>query len=95
MLFRSIAAMADACDRESAIFIERYQNTVGGRCRRILNEYTPQIQSAADEGKAVQLCMEVNDKVAAVTKEEAEKCLGEVLKALSNSMKNAFSRSDA
>lgn len=92
---RMIAAMADACDRESAIFIERYQNTVGGRCRRILNEYTPQIQSAADEGKAVQLCMKANDKVAAVTKEEAEKCLGEVLKALSNRMKNAFSRSDA
>ncbi len=73
---RMIAAMADACDRESAIFIERYQNTVGGRCRRILNEYTPQIQSAADEGKAVQLCMDACDRESAIFIERYQNTVG-------------------
>lgn len=91
---RLIAAMADACDRQSAIFIERYQNTTTARCREILNRSTPEIQAASGKDR-IHLCMEANEQIAEVTREQAQKCLGEVLKALSDNMKNAFSRSDA
>ena len=92
---RMIAAMADASFAKSAIHIERYQNAVEAKGHALLNKYDKEAAKVTDPAESRRLLEEANREIAKMLKEETGNTLDHVLFELSNSMKNAFSRSDA
>ena len=92
---RLIAAMADASFAKSAIHIERYQNAVEAKGHALLNKYDKEAAKVTDPAESRRLLEEANREIAKMLKEETGNTLDHVLFELSNSMKNAFSRSDA
>ena len=92
---RMIAAMADASFAKSAIHIERYQNAVEAKGHALLNKYDKEAAKVTDPAESRRLLEEANREIAKMLKEETGNTLDRVLFELSNSMKNAFSRSDA
>ena len=92
---RMIAAMADASFAKSAIHIERYQNAVEAKGHALLNKYDKEAAKVTDPSESRRLLEEANREIAKMLKEETGNTLDHVLFELSNSMKNAFSRSDA
>lgn len=86
--------MADACDRQSAIFIERYQNTTTARCREILNRSTPEIQAASGKDR-IHLCMEANEQIAEVTRGTGAEVPGRSAQGALRQYEKRFLRSDA
>ena len=61
----------------------------------LLNKYDKEAEKAADPAESRRLLAEANREIAKMLKEETGNTLDHVLFELSNSMKNAFSRSDA
>ena len=92
---RMIAAMADASFAKSAIHIERYQNAVEAKGHALLHKYDKEAAKVTDPAESRRLLEEANREIAKMLKEETGNTLDHVLFELSNSMKNAFSRSDA
>ena len=92
---RMIAAMADASFAKSAIHIERYQNAVEAKGHALLNKYDKEAAKVTDPSESRRLLEEAKREIAKMLKEETGNTLDHVLFELSNSMKNAFSRSDA
>ena len=92
---RMIAAMADASFAKSAIHNERYQNAVEAKGHALLNKYDKEAAKVTDPAESRRLLEEANREIAKMLKEETGNTLDHVLFELSNSMKNAFSRSDA
>ena len=89
------AAMADASFAKSAIHIERYQNAVQAKGHALLRKYDAEAAKITDPAESRRLLEEANREIAKMLKEETGNTLDHVLFELSNSMKNAFSRSDA
>ena len=81
--------------RKSAIHIERYQNAVEAKGHALLNKYDKEAAKVTDPAESRRLLEEANREIAKMLKEETGNTLDHVLFELSNSMKNAFSRSDA
>ena len=92
---RMIAAMADASFAKSAIHIERYQNAVQAKGHALLRKYDAEAAKITDPAESRRLLEKANREIAKMLKEETGNTLDHVLFELSNSMKNAFSRSDA
>ena len=92
---RLIGAMADACDKQSAIHIERYQRVVQSHSHHIIHTYDELIEKETDEARKTELRHEANQKAADMLKKETSKTLHLVLDELSFTMKNKFARSDA
>lgn len=92
---RLIGAMADACDKQSAIHIERYQRVVQSHSHHIIHTYDELIENETDEVRKTELRHEANQKAADMLKKETSKTLHLVLDELSFTMKNKFARSDA
>ena len=87
---RLIGALADH-DYPSCIQqIERFENAVMTRGRRLVREYDEKIAECGDPGLAV----EANEKLAAMAKEESTDTLGKVLYESSLHMKNGYNRAD-
>ena len=87
--------MADACDKQSAIHIERYQRVVQSHSHHIIRTYDELIEKETDEARKTELRHEANQKAADMLKKETSKTLHLVLDELSFTMKNKFARSDA
>ena len=87
---RLIGALADH-DYPSCIQqIERFENAVMTRGRRMVREYDEMIAERGDPSLAV----EANEKLAAMAKEESTDTLGKVLYESSLHMKNGYNRAD-
>lgn len=90
---RLIAAMADASFSKSQNSIERYHNAVQSKAREIMNRHEKAF--AAGSEKATKKNLEsVNQELADMLKDEAEKTLKTVLNNTSNQMRNQYARSD-
>ncbi|MFR6592232.1 hypothetical protein [Catenibacterium sp.] len=87
--------MADACDKQSAIHIERYQRVVQSHSHHIIHTYDELIENETDEARKTELRHEANQKATDMLKKETSKTLHLVLDELSFTMKNKFARSDA
>ncbi|MBO6048088.1 MAG: C69 family dipeptidase [Erysipelotrichaceae bacterium] len=91
---RLIGALADASFASCHIHIERYQMMVMSKAHALLNKYDTILkETPVDKRQAV--CIEANQKIADMLKEETTKVLDKVLYERSCQMKNAFARSDA
>lgn len=92
---RLIGAMCDASFQVSKSFVETYQNNVLIQAREVLNDYDPLIAEESDEDRKNELRVQANQKIADLTERLSQSTLLEVLNALSNQMKNAYSKNDA
>ena len=70
--------------------IERYQNGVFVKCRRIMHEYDKQVAASGDYS----LLEKANEEMASVTKELTIDTLDKVLQTASEKMKNGYNRAD-
>ena len=70
---RLIGAMADACDKQSAIHIERYQRVVQSHSHHIIHTYDELIEKETDEARKTELRHEANQKAADMLKKETSK----------------------
>ena len=95
LLVRETDRGYDASFAKSAIHIERYQNAVEAKGHALLNKYDKEAAKVTDPAESRRLLEEANREIAKMLKEETGNTLDHVLFELSNSMKNAFSRSDA
>lgn len=93
---RIIGALADSQFADSASYIERYQQSLQSRAMQFVHEYDEKIkEQELSYEAAVKLCEEANEKIADEAKKQTYFLLDKVLLAVSNKMRNAFSRSDA
>ena len=88
---RLIGALADAHYGECIQHIERYQEAVMVKGRQLVREYDTKI---ANGGDAAALCVEANEKLSAMAKEQSTAALGHVLDEASKKMKNGYNRAD-
>ena len=65
------------------------------KAHELINRYDIAIERENDQDRRMMLKIEANNAIAAMAKKEAAATLDKVLYELSNSMKNAYSRSDA
>ena len=87
---RMISALADSCYGATRREIERYEQAVAAKGRRLVREYDRKMTGSGD----FSLAEEANEKLAAMAREEAGKALNAVLQAATENMKNGFSLSD-
>ncbi len=87
---RLIGALADASYRASVSAVERYQQAAAAAGLSVILR-TDREQAVSDSMRARE---EANAQIAELVREKTEKLLGEVLFQASNSMKNAYARSD-
>lgn len=87
---RFIAALADAHFGSTSSSIERYIAATSNRAAALLHEFDRE-PAEGDIHGYLESC---NEKMAAMAKEETNKCLDQVLYTASLEMKNSFARSD-
>lgn len=87
---RFLSVLADSHFNKTAIYIERYQDTVMSNSYNILNTY----DKIFEETKDIRKLNEANLKVAKMVEKETNSTLDKVLYVTSMLMKNAFARSD-
>ena len=87
---RLIGALADPNYASTIQNIERYQNGVFVKCRRIMHEYDKQVAASGDYS----LLEKANEEMASVTKELTIDTLDKVLQTASEKMKNGYNRAD-
>jgi len=87
---RLIGALADHNYPTSIQLIERYQNAVAVRGRRLVREYDRRMAESGD----CSLTAEANEALCAMAREETISALGKVLQDASLHMKNGFNRAD-
>ena len=87
---RLIAALADANYASCAQPVERYQNAVATRGRRLVLEYDRRMAETGD----FSLTAEANEKLCAMAKEQTIAALNKVLLDASEHMKNGYNRAD-
>ena len=87
---RLIGALADPCFSSTAQMIERYQNAVITKGRRIITDY----DRLFCEKKDLKLLDLANEKLALMAKEETNDTLNKVLLEASKHMKNGYNRAD-
>ena len=87
---RLIGAMADATYSASIQLIDRYQEAIATKGRRIIREYDRKMAEGGDDS----LPAEANEKLCAMAKEETGKTLTSVLAEASIAMKNGFRLAD-
>lgn len=96
---RIIGALSDAHFAATANIIERYQNEVAAKVRRLINEFDSEFvnKKIEEKGEAAvtSFCENANAKIADTVKNLTVKVLDKVLYTASLHMKNGFSRSDA
>ena len=92
---RMIAAMTDASYDKSVFHMERYQESVMSKGHALIRQYDKLLEAETDETMRGVLKQEANQKIADMLKRETQATLDKVLYELSNTMKNAYSRSDA
>ena len=85
-----IGALADHSYNTCAQFIDRYQNVVMTKGRRIVMEYDAKIGETGD----ISLCEKANGELAKMAKEESTKTLNSVLLESQKTMKNGYNRAD-
>ena len=85
-----IGALADPCYPTAIQLIERYQDAVMTKGRRLLSEYDQKMCRTEN----FSLIQEANEKLAEMAKQETAKALGEVLHNASLHMKNGYNRAD-
>ena len=85
-----IGALADHSYNTCAQLVERYQNAVMSRGRRIVKEYDERIGETGD----ISLCEKANDELAKMAREESTKTLNFVLLESQKTMKNGYNRAD-
>ena len=85
-----IGVLADHNYNTSIQFVERYQNAVMSRGRRIVKEYDERIGETGD----ISLCEKANDELAKMAREESTKTLNFVLLESQKTMKNGYNRAD-
>ena len=87
---RLIGALADPHFGSCIQMVERYQNAVMTKGRRLVLEYDRKIAESGDLG----LAEEANAKLCAMAKEETISALNKVLREASVHMKNGYNRAD-
>ena len=87
---RLIAALADANFATSIQHIERYQNAVAAKGRRLMLEYDRKMSESGD----CSMMAEANDRLCAMAREETIATLNKVLQDASEHMKNGYNRAD-
>jgi dipeptidase len=87
---RLIGALADSAYGQCIQIIERYQNAVMTKGRRIIREYDERIAGSGDAA----LAEEANEALAKMAKEQTDDTLTKVLHEASQKMKNGYSRAD-
>ena len=87
---RLIAALADAHFATTAQMIERYQEAMMIRGRKLLMEYDGKMTESGDYS----LASEANEKLCEMAKEETADALTKILHDASCHMKNGFNRAD-
>ncbi len=87
---RLIGALADPHYGAVIQMIERYQNAVMTKGRRLVLEYDRRMRESGD----FSLTAEANEKLAAMAKEESTAALGKILREASVRMKNGYNRAD-
>ena len=87
---RLIGALADHNYPTCIQQIERYQNAVITKGRKLLREYDRKMMESCDYSKTV----EANEALCAMAKEETISTLGKVLLDASTHMKNGYNRAD-
>ena len=93
---RLIAALADAQFKSCKVHIERYQRKVMSEAHRILNGADRLVAELAEIKADPQPVIDsANEALAEMLRRQTSDVLGKVLDETSNSMKNAFARSDA
>ena len=85
-----IGALADHSYAACRQHVERYQNAVITKGRRLVREYDAKMRESGDYS----LTTEANEKLCAMAKEESTKALGRVLRVSSESMKNGYDLAD-
>jgi len=87
---RLIGALADPHYATCVQEIERYQEAVFVKGRRLIREYDEKMEKSGD----YTLAEEANEKLCAMAKEQTVEALGKVLADASLHMKNGFNRAD-
>ena len=87
---RMIAALADPNFAASIQNIERYQDAVAIRGRRLIREYDRKMAESGDYS----LASEANRKLCEMCREETVKVLNKVLQTASENMKNGYNLAD-
>ncbi len=85
-----IGALADHSYNTCIQHIQRYQNAVMTKGRRLVREYDAKYKENPDE----KILVEANNALAAMAKEQSVQTLGKVLAEASVSMKNGYNRAD-
>ena len=85
-----IGALADHSYAACRQHVERYQNAVITKGRRLVHEYDAKMRESGDYS----LTAEANEQLCAMAKEESTKALGRVLRVSSESMKNGYDLAD-
>ncbi|EFI42504.1 C69 family dipeptidase [Peptoniphilus sp. oral taxon 386] len=93
---RLIGALADSQFSLCGSHIERYQDSVQSKGRKLLCKYDTEIckKEMTDE-EIKKLCEKANEEISTMAKNETNDTLGKVLYEVSCQMKNGYSRSDA
>ena len=87
---RIISALTDPCYAATVRNIERYEQAVAARGRRLIREYDRKMLESGDYS----LAEEANEKLAAMVREEATTALNAVLLTATEKMKNGFNLAD-
>jgi len=87
---RLIGALADAHYAACIQQVERYQNAVATKGRRLILEYDRRMADSGD----YTLAEEANEKLAEMAREQTIQTLNKVLLAASEKMKNGYNRAD-
>ena len=87
---RLIAAMADSNYASCVQHVERYQNAVCTKGRRLILEYDRRMAESGD----FSLTAEANEKLARMAKEETDAALTKVVQEAYEHMKNGYNRAD-
>ncbi len=92
---RLIGALADGSYKDCLNIIERYQLAGAVLAHKLIKEYDAKLNALDNEKEINKLALKANEDIALKFKELSIDTLNKVLKARSDNMKNAFSRSDA
>ncbi|MBO4915489.1 MAG: C69 family dipeptidase [Oscillospiraceae bacterium] len=87
---RLIGALADPFFSSCVQLVERYQNAVAVKGRRIVREYDEKMAKSKD----FSLCGKANEELCKMAREETISALGKVLAETSKHMKNGYNRAD-
>ncbi|MBQ8972219.1 MAG: C69 family dipeptidase [Clostridia bacterium] len=87
---RLLGALADPIYSSCVQEIERYQNAIAVKGRRLVVETDEKIANGAD----ATILKEANEQLCQMAKEQTEKALGKVLLDASKHMKNGYNRAD-